>query len=523
MQEKTGEDEVLRVNDMNLNSDQKKERMIVLITAAAVLGGILFATGGIFAGWHRIDDHETFRIIKLYRDQHVPMLETIAIYLRGDLNIRWRPLYWIFRVVMPYLFGDHPAVYKLIFCLAGIASYVFLYWSARNLKCSVAFSHLFVLLVLVGRQFEVWYRIGNQENFGILFFAVCLYLLTKQYRDNVFGWKTDILIGVFAVCSGLMKESFLLLLPVVVWLRAGLEAARNLHSPGDIAAILKRNISFAIVLAVIFLLNIYVIVAYVGTNRINYAGLDPSFGIKEYVWAIMRLCKDSLFDYVVLACIILVVALLSQGFLFHSKKAKPDTNRILIFVLLISGGYVIATQMVLHAKSGMWDRYLLPGVIGFAFIFIICTDLLLKDTRQKIVIGCVAAVFLIGRFKLAIVNMSYDYAQEAKAVNQVYDMVLDQTEDGSRIAYAFGNDESDLSFGVFMELKGRPYVYRYNCETKEMVDIFGEHAEQNIPLGEADVFVSWAEDEEESDALVGSYGEWDKVNVMEMYNVYVKK
>ena len=502
---------------------QEKERMIVWIVSAVLIGGIIFGTGGIFDGWHFVDDHESYRILKLYKDQHVPLTETFMYFLKNDLNIRWRPLYWFFRVVMPYIFGDNPAIYKLILCVIGMVTYVLLYRSVRNLYCSAIFSHLFTLLVLVGRQFEVWYRVANQENLGLLFFAACLYLLTKQYKDNLFKRSTDIWIVVLAFCSGLMKESFLLLLPGVVWLRLGLEAVHNLQSPKDIFNILKKNVMFIVIPAIFFLINIYVIVTYVGVNRIGYAGLDVSYGIKEYIWAMQRLCRESLHSYVLLAYVILGVTLLFLGILFLVKRARFNANFVLLSVLVIFSGYIVVTQMVLHAKSGMWDRYLLPGIIGFAIIFVVCADLLLKNAWYKIVMGFIIGVFLIGRFKLAIINMSLDYAQGAKAINKVYSTVLDRTEADAKIVNAFGGGEADFSFGVFMELQGRAHIYSYNFEEQQATDVFGEYIGESIELDEADALVSWAEEEEESDALVGAYGNWDKINVMGTYNVYVRK
>lgn len=502
---------------------RKNGSLITIILSTMIIGGILLGTGNIFSGWHWVDDHESYRILKLYKDQHVPLMETFMDFLKNDMNIRWRPLYWVFRIVMPYLFGDHPAIYRMIFCVSGIATYAFLYMGVRNLKCSGVFSHLFALLVLMGRQFEVWYRIGNQENLGMLFFAACLYLLTKQYKDNLFKRCTDIWIVVLAFCSGLMKESFLLLIPAVVWLRLGLQAVHNLQSPKDIFNILKRNILFIVIPAVFFLINIYVIVTYVGVNRIGYAGLDESYGIKDYICVMQRLCRDSLHSYVLLAYVVLGVTLMFLSILFLVKRTRFNANWVLLSVLVIFSGYIVVTQMILHAKSGMWDRYLLPGIIGFAMIFVVCADLLLRDMWYKIVMGFIIGIFLIGRFKLAIINMSLDYAQEAKAINKVYDTVLDRTDADAKIVNAFGSGEAGISFGVFMELQGRPHIYSYDYEEKQAADVFGEYMGESVELEEADVLVSWAEEEEESDVLVEFYGDWEKINVMGICNVYVRK
>lgn len=515
-----GNSNISKIYDTIEKVYREKERLIVFIVSAAVLGGILFGTGSIFSGWHRIDDHETYRIIKLYADRNVPMHQTIFYWLKNDLRIRWRPLYWIIRSAMPYFLGDHPAIYKFILYLIGVGTYIALYWSAGNLKCSKLFSHFFALLILTGRQFEVWCRIANQENLGIFFFAVCLYLITWQYKKDVFERRTDIFIVILAVCSGLMKESFLLLLPGIVWLRLGLEAAHHLQCPKDIIRIFIRNIVFITVSAIIFLANIYIIVVHVGVNRIGYAGLDTNYGIKEYIYAMKQLCKESLYIYVLLAGVILFICLIS---LFTAGKKKFDSDIKLLSVLLIFSGYVLFTQMILHAKSGMWNRYLLPWIAAYAIILVVCTDLLTKNVWCKVMLGFIIGGFLIGRLKFSIFDISYDYAREAKAINKVYDLVFDITEPDSKVINAFSNVESDMSFGLFMELQGRSYVYCYDFEEEQAEDVFGEHSGESIRIEEADVFVSWKEDEEVVDNLLESYGEWDKSDIMGLYNVYVKQ
>lgn len=502
---------------------RKRERLIVLIVATILIGGILLGTGNVFIQWNWVDDHETYRFLNSFSTQNVSLISFIRECIRNDMRARWRPLYWVIRATMPYLFGNHPPMFKVTIMIAGIATYVFLYWSARNLQCTACTSHLFAWLILVGRQYEAWYRVANQENWGIFFASVCLWLLTKQYKDNAFRWKTDLLIAVLVVCCALMKESFVLLPPAFVWLRVGLEAARNLHSPNDIIKIIKKNFLFIIALLLFFLANIYIIVTYVGVNQNGYAGLEEGYGIKDYIWALQRLCRDSLYVYVLLACVILGVTLLFLGLMFLFKRIKFDVDWILFVVLLLFGGYVVLTQMILHAKSGMWDRYLLPGIVGYAIIFIVCTDLVMKNAWYRIAAGFVVAVFLVGRLKLAIVDMSYLYAQEAKAINQVYDFIISQTEPNARIVDGFDNDEAEISFSVFMELKGRPHVYSYDYEEKLAEDVYGEYAKESIPLSDADVFVSWTEDEETSDALIKSYGDWDRIDIMGLYNVYIRK
>ena len=504
-----------------------KEWWIVLLVAAVVIGGIVIGTGVLFTGWHYVDDHEMYRIIKLYRDRHVLWTDALLFFLRNDFNIRFRPLYWVFRVALSYLVGDHPVAYKVITCLMGIAVYALMYWSARYLKCPNVLSHLFALLVTVGRQFEMWYRVSNQENLGMLFFAVCLYLLARQYREKRFSKKTDAVILIMAVCSALMKESFLLLLPAVVWLRLGLEAVVTVRSVRDVWKLIKKNILFIAVPAAVFLICAVVIVRHVGVNQIGYAGIDVNYGIKGYVWAIQRMCRESLHAYVLLAYVLSgVTALWILGLLVAKRFHVHGSENVgLAAVLLIFGGYIVSTQMVLYAESGMWDRYLLPAVVGFGAVFVIAASCLIRRRPYEILLGCIIGIFLVSRFKLAIVNDSLDYAQKANAVNRVYDIVLAHTEADGIIIDNLGDNEAGTSFSTFMQLQGRLNIYHYLDLQNASADgrNVGDGTQETVTLQDADVFVAWHEDEEESDSLTRGAGSWQKINVMDRYYVYVRE
>lgn len=516
-----------RLADIYIN----REKLCSWLICAVVIGGILCLTGNLFCGWHRIDDHETFQIIKLYKQGGVSFSDAASFWIKEDWKIRWRPLYWFFRVLLPYLFGNVVILYKLLLCSVGIATGRMLYASARNLKCSIKASWVFVALIILGRQFEVWCRISNQENLGIFFFAICLYLLTKQYKERVFGWKIDFCILFFAFCSALMKESFLLLLPGIAWLRVGFEFVGRLYRPKDIWKVLRSNGLFIILDLVFFSLNIYVITAYVGVNQIGYAGLDKNYGIKDYIWAMMRMCKESLSLYFWLACILLAVVIVYciKGLLTWKKTKTAAWNLFkagdenIYLVLLLFGLYVIGTQMILYAKSGMWDRYLLPAIAGFALIFVVCLDHWIQDRRFRVIWLAVLSLFILGRGWSSVYKVSSRYAAEARAINKVYDVILDSTEEDDKIVSFFRNTESDTSFSIFMELQGRPQVYC--CQEEDIataIDLYGEHAGEETAIKDAAVFVTWAEGEEETDDMLSEFGTWEKIPVSSLYNVYQK-
>ena len=66
--------------------------------------------------------------------------------------------------------------------------------------------------------------------------------------------------------------------------------------------------------------------------------------------------------------------------------------RYLISALLVLG-YVLLTQFVLYAKSGIWERYLIPSTVGVAIFCIIDIFDIIKGMEIKVKVGY--AIFMI--------------------------------------------------------------------------------------------------------------------------------
>lgn len=133
-----------------------------------IIGGILAIAGTIWSGYHFIDDHELLRIEYEARNGN-PLSNVLRGWLVGDMTWRYRPLYWIERVILGYLFGSNLTAWNIWTAVKGILAFALLYESARYLKFGRIVSTIFPMIIVLGAQFTPWYRSANQESTGILF------------------------------------------------------------------------------------------------------------------------------------------------------------------------------------------------------------------------------------------------------------------------------------------------------------------------------------------------------------------
>lgn len=512
-------------NTLFINDNKDKEKILVLIIIILVFPVILFTTGTIMSGWHLVDDHETYRIVCLNVKEKVPFYETFKQYLFNDLEIRWRPLYWVFRIAFAYIFGLNSVLPNIFVCVLGMITYVLFYDTARKLSCSKWSAHLFSMLILVGRQYEIWYRISNQENIGILLFALCMWLIVRQHKEKGYEKrKYDFCIGASAIMCALMKESFLLLLPGIVFFRLGLENISVSNIAHKWYKVIKKNIILCVICAFVFALSVFAIFFHVGTNSIGYAGIDTDSEIKVLIWNILRLCKDSLFYYVIIAGVITAVCLI-PAYRYFRKSSNKAAQYFLLE--LTFGFYIMGTQIILYAKSGMWDRYLVPFLAGFGFVFVILADKVLSDKYRKLIYRIIFVVFLIYNFKFAIFNMAYNYASEGRAIQSMISVVKENSTPDSYIVTALGQEERDMAVSIYLEFDERKQVYIYD-ETKNIwQDGYGS-IETGLSKDEArektDILI--LDQRNNNEELINAWinnSEWKKEQIDKWFELYIKK
>ena len=271
----------------------KKEYMIYLaILAVMVLASVLYAykIGLLHCGYFFADDHEIARLHGgIERDG---LFTTMKLWIEADTNLRFRPAYWVFRVLESYLCGTHVILWHLIkaceISLCAWLGFVF----ARKMNVSYFVSVLFGVIGFFGTQCAVVYRLGPQEPQALIWLFLGLicavnYVKKEKKRRWIIGFH------IFMTLMMLTKESFLILAPICVFFLLYLELQKEYI--GDekllsaIGKIMKRHLVTIIYEAVVCVACLCVIVFHSGVSSTGYAGLDASYSTGDYLtgmWAI---------------------------------------------------------------------------------------------------------------------------------------------------------------------------------------------------------------------------------------------
>lgn len=435
------------------------EWILVILLAFIMMYVFLYKMGTLHSGYHFLDDHELIRMEVSFEDKNASVGEEITKWISNDLRWRYRPLYWVERVCGAYLFGSNMLWWNIYTAIKGVFTFVLLYFAARYLKCNQMVSCLFTGLILYGAQFTPWYRSANQENTGLLLCALTMFLIALQFHNKKYLSKIlNIVIVVSAILCGLMKESFTLVIPAFAFMRLYLEY-QNAEKMTLIDCLKKHWLMYGTLL-VAFGVNLWFVVFQVGVDQVSYAGFHEGTGLADYFRGILNSYQYYLRWYINVAAVLIIILLIGvKG--AEIKKYVP---------LLLGGGYVLVTQLVVHAKSGMWERYLIPWIVGYAAVFVILGYKMLGNTRfYKWIYLLVLCVLVYLQAPMSI-SKSKDYAWDGRMTALYFQTILDCTDEEDHIICAFKDDELNLSTECWLESRGRTLVYTYLEEKDEMTN-----------------------------------------------------
>lgn len=352
-------------------------------------------SGVLYPEYHFTDDHE---IIRIERDlSRQGYLHTVGAWVEEDLDIRFRPVFYIHRIALVQVFGSNLhalAVYNL--CFVVVSSWL-LFAAARTIGLPFWASAVLPPLTFIGIQGEIWWRLGVNETLAMSCFSAGVYFMARGvFDERRRRMKTSVAIALFVTAS-LTKESFILLLPAVALLNLWIYQHRSAKGLWDA---IKSNAASLTALTATTLIDIYIILTIVGTNRIGYAGVERGGMSLRSLYVTFKQFYRPEYSRILpwLACI---TALLIAGRVVHIRRMNDSMSRCIspqdtlkacigrhrkrilyfsYFVLIEAA--ILLPQLILHAKSGVMTRYLIPGVLAFS-VLISCILSLWKDLARR--------------------------------------------------------------------------------------------------------------------------------------------
>ena len=337
-----------------------------IVIAAVISFTLMYAfsalTGILESGYHFVDDHDLIGI-RNYLYSH-GFAESLIYFFKRDLTIRFRPTYYLIRVIQTAVFGTDYKAWHLMYAVIAALCFLLAYVYARLNKCPMWLSYVFTVIIYVGGgQSPALWRLGPQEAFGMILLTITLILLHIDHKKRSAWVKVFLLLSIILLAG--VKESFLIIVPffpliILKWTIEETEDEYPDHKEVILNAIrktLRENIYLILLCFIVFAVSVYIILFKVGTNEIEYAGIDASFGLTDYLSGMARIVIGSFRPY---------IAILLVSHIIPGRKISTVTGLIITDML-------IGIQMVLYAKSGMFERYLLPSTMMVCLVWF--TDL----------------------------------------------------------------------------------------------------------------------------------------------------
>ena len=455
---------------------KKNEYLLVSLFFALMVFSLLLSTGTITSGWHMVDDHEFLEYqIELSRSEGT-VFTCIPKALEEDIGSRFRPLYYIFRVILTTFFGSNLVVWSIFKAIEIVISFIFLYLCARTLKCTVFYSIIFTMVVMVGPQSVVWWKLGPQESTGIMLFAVSFYFLLKWLQTSKNSYA--IVSYVFTLTVALYKESFLLLIPFLMCFVIYSDCNKTEFSFSSVRASVRQHFLFMLIYSLTFIAEVLIIILVVGVSSPGYVGFDSSVTLHQYkiYWldAIRNYLKYFLY-FMIPAGLIIITFIKSWRLLLKE-----------FFIACL----IMFPQIILYCKTGLEERYILPWSFGFAYFFIlsICKLPQFKGLRKLLYSGIIF-IFLLFHFKVLVNEADY-FAYRGHSVTTVLNEALKYSNAETNILSAYSPyEESDITVSCWMQLKGRNNVFTWNEEEKTCTDRSGEGYGRTEDVSQMDIIL----------------------------------
>lgn len=450
---------------------------------AVLVFGVVLGMGTLTSGFHLVDDWEFAKYVDWMTLENRSLWSCLKEAVGYDLTMRFRPLYYINRVLMAYVFGINLTAMSFIKAVEIVTALVLLYYCARQMKCNMAYAAMFSLTVMVGYQSAVWWKLGPQESYDMMMFALGFWLLLKWLRGVSKGYAIGSM-GAFFLMS-VYKEPYILLLPFVGLYVLYEEMKGRQVTVRNLWEALKRRLPYLLFLGVIFVAEMILIVFVIGTNNYSYVGLDESVTLEQYIQVWSEAAHADLKWYVRFGILLFLILL---TYWEQSKK--------LVWEVLLAAA-VILPQCVSYSKTSIAERYILPCVLGFAFFFVVvgCNFRPLSGKRRIAYMLCLL-LMLAAHGRVVLREAAY-FTYRGESIKTMMESTLELVRGTERkVLSCFApNLEGNRTMYYWFRLQGYDEVFYWEEEENKINRSFGPREDEQAAFEEIDVVVMYNQDD----------------------------
>lgn len=471
-----------KVQDFYKNLEKlgrRREAFLVWGFFAVLVFGVVIFCGTLTSGFHLVDDWEFAQYVDWMTLDHKSLWDCLKETVRYDLTLRFRPLYYINRILMAYVFGINLTAMSVVKAAEIVVALAALYYCARRMQCNMVYAMLFSLTVMVGYQSAVWWKLGPQESYDIMMFAVGFYLLL-MWLETGRRWFSLVSLFAFFLMS-IYKEPFILLLPFVGLYVLYAELKGERLTTGRLLAAVRRRLPYLLTLGVIFVVEMFLILFVVGTNNYSYVGLDESVTLEQYVQVWSAAAGNNLKWYVRFGTVLVMI------FLTYWEQTKKLGREMLLAVA------IMLPQCITYSKTALEERYILPWVVGFAFFFVIvgCNFKPLSGKRRIVYMLCL--ILMLAAHGRVMLREAQYFAYRGRSISTAFENTLELVQGtDKRTLSCFGpNLEGNKTMYHWFRVHGYDEVFYWEEEEKKINRSFGPREDEQAPFEDMDVILMY--------------------------------
>jgi len=381
---------------------------------------IFITSGSLFSGYHFTDDHEIAHINYNFTDENLGIFEVSSQWIHKDLLTgRFRPFYYIHRILQTRLLGINFAWWSLYTGMLGVFTTFFLFMFGRLLNFLIIEALLFSFLITLGAQSAVWWQLGPAETIGTFLLAGALVFAALSERANKYKNIYEGLFIFFALIMSLSKESFILMIPAIASIKVWMSHQMRTLSWHES---LNRNSLSLSFLGIFFLTELLFVKFYIGLNPdIGYAGVD-GFNISSIINATQSLSQAGYWWLILISLISIRLTIKPP----YAQSLPPILNTLYFPVILLL--LVAIPQILLYAKSGIVQRYILPGIFGYAFFIITLYNYLNKTYKLAAKLILLLIIITLS-FNLSLAwDAAHTFGLEGKSTNALLRTIEAKTQ-----------------------------------------------------------------------------------------------
>ncbi len=459
--------------------------LLVILLMPVFVFGILIATGNLWAGPRTTDDNQIFKLQIEFEESGLGAVLDHEIKSRYELG-RVIPVYNIYKVLQSYLFGGNTVIWSVWIGVVGAATLILLYLSLRLLDYNLFESLAFALLTSLGQQSVVWWRLLHGEGIGMLFTAAALVMMALRIRSGKLRYEVGF--ALMVTLAVLSKESFLLLLPGLFVLKFALSKRVNQLT---VKSALMQSLPAFAWLGILGATDAILIRAGGDKPRLNYDGwqgfsLDNFANILSQHVQITHYC-------VPLICVMIVFLLrvvLSAAPAMVDAEGRPveqpnqGSQRTSVPQLLSNLWLPIAVwvlisipQFLLYMNSGMLNnmneahfaRYILPGILGYAFLIAEILRLIRSTPGGQQVPIAIAYLFValsMGLKGMTVYKDADFFAETSRQYDEWFKALAENTEPDDPIVLVYQNGMFE---GYQTQVALRAYYILSRCYGRQNV------------------------------------------------------